>query len=91
MCCYSIYLLHFLILDVSDGLKGDMFNLLGLSQSPVEVKLLVWLPAIAILSLALCLVVFYWIEKPCVDIGKRLIRRLEGGKAMALRMLGTSG
>jgi peptidoglycan/LPS O-acetylase OafA/YrhL len=91
VCCYSIYLLHFLFLDLSDGLKESIFSLSGLNNGPVEVMFLVWFPTIALLMLALCLVVFYCVEKPCVDLGKRLIRRLEAGKTMAPPVLETSG
>lgn len=91
VCCYSIYLLHFLLLDLFDGLKEYMLNLLGLNHSPVEAAFLVWFSTMAILSLALCLVVFYCIEKPCVNLGKRLIRKLEAGKTMVPSVLETSG
>lgn len=82
--CYSIYLLHFLVLDLSDGLKESTFSFLGVDQSPVEVKLLVWLPAVALLCLALCSAVFRGIEKPFVGLGKRLIRRLEDNQVKVL-------
>ena len=91
VCCYSIYLLHFLLLDLFDGLKETIFTLSGLSNNSVEVLFLVWFPIIAFLSLSLCLVVFYCIEKPCVDLGKRLIKRLESGKIMGPPILETSG
>lgn len=91
VCCYSIYLLHFLLLDLFDGLKETIFTLSGLNNGSVEVMFLVWFPIMAFLSLSLCLVVFYCIEKPCVDLGKRLIKRLESGKIMGPPVLETSG
>jgi peptidoglycan/LPS O-acetylase OafA/YrhL len=91
VCCYSIYLLHFLLLDLFDGFKKTIFTLSGLNNGSVEVMFLVWFPIIAFLSLFLCLLVFYCIEKPCVNLGKRLIRRLEAGKTMGPPVLETSG
>lgn len=91
VCCYSIYLLHFLLLDLFDGLRKTIFALFGLNNGSVEVMFLVWFPIVALLSLSLCLVVFYCIEKPCVDLGKRLIRWLESGKTMGPPVLETSG
>ena len=86
-----MYLLHFLLLDLFDRLKETIFTLSGLNNGSVEVMFLVWFPIIAFLSLSLCLVVFYCIEKPCVDLGKRLIKRLESGKIMGPPVLETSG
>ncbi len=88
--CFSIYLFHFLILDILDEVKGQFFDFSGLSHSSVEVKFLIFFPVVSIVSLASCLCVFNWIEKPCVDFGKRIIRRLESGKTVGPPMLGTS-
>ena len=75
--CFSIYLFHFFILDILDKVKEQFFDFSGLSNSSVEVKFLIFFPVVSLVSLASCLCVFHWIEKPCVDFGKRLIRRLE--------------
>lgn len=88
--CFSIYLFHFLILDILDGVKEQFFDFAGLSNSSVEVRFLIFFPVVSVVSLAVCLCVFIWIEKPCVDFGKRLIRRLEAGKAMVPPVLETS-
>lgn len=88
--CFSIYLFHFFILDILDGVKEQFFDFAGLSNSSVEVRFLIFFPVVSIVSLGSCLCVFNWIEKPCVDFGKRLIRRLEAGKAMAPPVLEAS-
>lgn len=66
----------------SDGLKVSVIHWAGLAQSPGEVVFPLWFPIIALISLALGLLVFYGVEKPSVDVGKRLIRRLEPGKVV---------
>jgi len=89
--CFSIYLFHFLILDIFDGVKEQLFDFAGLSNSSVEVRFLILFPVVSVVCLASCLCVFNWIEKPCVDLGKRLIRRLQAGKTMEPPVLETSG
>lgn len=87
VCCYSIYLLHFALLDVCDGFKDDVLRSLGLADSPLEVRFVVWFQIMAAFSLAVCMLVFHWFEKPCVDVGKCLIRRLEADRPAAVPTL----
>lgn len=56
---------------MTDGLKGLLFQAIDLSDAAVEMRFLIWFPCVALLSLAICMLVFRFIEKPCVDLGKK--------------------
>jgi peptidoglycan/LPS O-acetylase OafA/YrhL len=64
VCCYSIYLLHFLVLDLLDGMKNRLLDLFGLIHGPVEVAFLVWFPVIALFCLVLGLVIGVRLNDP---------------------------
>lgn len=74
--CYSIYLFQFPLLDALDPVKNVVFSELGIMGSAVEIKLLVWFPIVALISLVLAFFTFNLIEKPCVSFGKKLIPRV---------------
>lgn len=71
--CYSIYLFQFAVLYALDPVKDAVFSKLGIAESIVEVKLFVWFPIVALISLFLAFFTFNMIEKPCVSVGKKLI------------------
>lgn len=73
VCCYSIYLLHTLVLQFSEPLKVFMFNSLKINQLCCDIKFLIWFPVISIMCLILGLLIFYLVEKPSVNLGKKVI------------------
>ena len=77
ICCYSIYLLQFATLDYTDSFKDWLLGWMGVKGSSVEVRFLMWFPMVAFLNLTLGMVVFRFIEKPCVELGKKVIQSLE--------------
>lgn len=74
--CYSIYLLHFPLLDVADRWQPDLWNALGMMPLRADVKFFVWFALIAFVCLVGSQISFRYFEKPCVDLGKRAIRRV---------------
>jgi peptidoglycan/LPS O-acetylase OafA/YrhL len=77
ICCYSIYLLHILVLQLSEPLKVFIFNSLKINQLYGDIKFLIWFPMISIVCLILGLLIFYLVEKPSVNLGKKVILLLE--------------
>jgi peptidoglycan/LPS O-acetylase OafA/YrhL len=74
--CYSIYLTHFLLLNLGTGAMAWIIVHTGAANHSLEVRLLVALPIVAAVSLALAFVTFNLIERPCIRLGKRLVARL---------------
>jgi peptidoglycan/LPS O-acetylase OafA/YrhL len=72
-CCYSLYLLHVIILSSLQPFLPRFLALLGLSGASVDVKFAVWYPVVALVGLGAGLVSFICIERPCVRAGKRVI------------------
>ncbi|MEI8033181.1 MAG: acyltransferase [Chlorobiaceae bacterium] len=68
--CYSIYLFQFPLLDALDPYKIILFNNLGLSGASVDVKLLIYFPVVAMISLFLAFFTFNLIELPFLRLGK---------------------
>jgi len=77
ICCYSIYLLHPIVLEYSESAKFFIFNLLNLNNASVDLKFCIWFPIISALCLVPGLLVFYLVERPSVNLGKKVIRLLE--------------
>jgi len=77
VCCYSIYLLHFFVLDSTDGLKQQLLDFLGLGDASVEIRFLIWFPIVALINLMLGMLLFRYLEKPCVQLSKKVIHTLE--------------
>lgn len=73
VCCYSIYLLHLIVLQYSEPLKVFVFNSLKINQLCGDIKFLIWFPVVSIMCLILGSVVFYLLEKPSVNAGKKVI------------------
>jgi peptidoglycan/LPS O-acetylase OafA/YrhL len=74
--CYSIYLFQFPLLDALDPVKNMLFSNIGIIDSPVEIKLLVWFPIVALISLGVAFFTFNLIEKPCIVYGKKFISKI---------------
>ena len=77
ICCYSIYLLHPVVLQYSEPLKKIIFNSLNIEQLCVDLKFCIWFPLVSVMCLILGLLIFYLVEKPSVNLGKKVIRLLE--------------
>ena len=71
-CCYSIYLLHWIILLVIQHLNIPRIATLA----PVA-EFAVWFSAIMAISWIVGNTCYQWIEKPCINAGKALIVRLD--------------
>ncbi len=76
--CYSIYLCHALILTYLDPIKIWIFNGLHLNQSWGEVRFFVWFAIACPTTLLAGYVMFNLIEKPCINIGKFIIKKMNG-------------
>jgi peptidoglycan/LPS O-acetylase OafA/YrhL len=76
--CYSIYLLHFVILRwTAPTLQTWIAHLVGPGVA-VEVRFGLTFPLMIALSLAVGHCCFHLIEKPCVHLGKFLIGKING-------------
>lgn len=71
--CYSIYLTHYLIIHFAEPYQSQIQKFMGIDQSSVEVKMLLWFPLVAVISLGMGFIGFELIEKPSIYLGKRLI------------------
>ena len=74
--CYSIYLFHIPLLTALEPLKDWLFLKIGIVNAMVEIKVLVWFPFVALISFFLAFFTFNLIEKPCVNLGKKLIPKI---------------
>ncbi len=74
--CYSIYLFHLLLSESLEPVRRWLFDALHLSGAPGEIQFLIWFPIFAAVNLLLGVVSFRLVEKPCVNLGKRVIQRL---------------
>jgi peptidoglycan/LPS O-acetylase OafA/YrhL len=77
VCCYSIYLLHPVVLQYSEPLKTIIFNSLNIEHSSVDIRFCVWFPLVSGMCLISGLFIFYLVEKPSVNLGKKVILLLE--------------
>ena len=73
--CYSIYLFQFPLLDALDPYKIIFFNKIGLSNACVDLKLLIYFPLVALISLFLAFFTFNIIEYPFVWVGKKVNKK----------------
>lgn len=71
--CYSIYLLQFVAITVLNPLRDSLFQMLHITASHYEVRLLVYYPVLLTILLVTAFFTFNFIEKPCIDLGKKLI------------------
>jgi len=82
--CYSIYLLHFLVLRFADPFLQSLMKQAGIGDAAVELRFLLAFPIVSLISLLVGYCCFNLIEKPSVQFGKTVINR--GG---AVRNLAT--
>jgi peptidoglycan/LPS O-acetylase OafA/YrhL len=80
-CCYSIYLLHFGVLLGLTGLNRWLFLKLGLENSTVEVRFVIWFIIVGAICLVFGLIMFRYLEKPFVRMGKAVVNRINGVNA----------
>ncbi len=73
--CYSIYLLHWAIVAYLKPLQARLFKLIGAENFSHEVRLLIWFPVVAAVCFTAGWACFNLIEKPCVRLGKRVVRK----------------
>jgi len=74
--CYSIYLFQFPLLNILDPFKNILFQKLGVVNSIVEVRLIIYFPLIMLISFGLAFLSFNLIEKPSVNFGKKVIPKI---------------
>ncbi len=81
ICCYSIYLFHIVLIRYLEPVRVWCLETLHLTGAPGEIRYLAWFPIFAAINLLFGVICFQLIERPCVDLGKKLIRSLEPRKA----------
>ena len=81
-CCYSIYLFHLQLLNFISPFINNAFRYFGLDSAFVELKFLIIFVVTASLSLGLGTISFRLIEKPCVELGKRVISAINSNKSI---------
>jgi hypothetical protein len=82
--CYSIYLLHFILLYEAVGTITRLLRQPFLAHHSAEVQFAVVYVVVASICLGLGFVAFNFIEKPFVELGRRFVRRLEAGERAAV-------
>lgn len=73
LCCYSIYLFHGLLGQHLYSVQWQYFRLLGMLGSGQEVQSFFWFFPYAGISLVIGLLSFHFFERPCVNLGKRVL------------------
>lgn len=79
--CYSVYLLHQLVLRYTAPFLVELSRLLGIAEAAVEIRFLVGFPVVAAVCLGVGYCCFNLIERPSVRLGKGMIGRLAGARA----------
>lgn len=74
--CYSIYLLHFVILKYAVPYIQSLIKMINIQNSPVEVQFCIAFPIVAVISLFVGYCCFNLIEKPSVKLGKIVINKV---------------
>lgn len=74
--CYSIYLLHFALLDSMHPVKKYLMTALELESAHAELRALVWVPLVLVCVYSLSTITWKYIELPFIHLGKKLISRL---------------
>ena len=77
-CCYSIYLLHLLVLSLLDPIKIQYLNYLELDRSEIGLALLFWFPIAALVNLGVGTVTYYAIERPWMSAARAFTHALRG-------------
>lgn len=71
-CCYSIYLLHFLIMSLLDPIRVHSLNYLGVKPIQVGLAMSLWFPVVLLVCLFVGTLTFYAIEQPCIAAARAL-------------------
>ena len=71
-CCYSIYLLHLLIMALLDPIRVHSLNYLGVKAIQVGLAMSLWFPIVALVCLAVGTLTFHAIEQPCIAAARAL-------------------
>ena len=74
--CYSIYFVHFLVIEYIKPFRDGILHFLNLNLFPLEVQIGVMFVIYSTISLGIAYLTFHLIEKPCVQCGKKLIPRI---------------
>lgn len=74
---YSLYLLQFIVLELLRPYSNLLSNTTILSHLPYEVRLLIFYPLYCFMMLGLSALTFKFIELPCIEDGKKILRRLD--------------
>jgi len=72
--CYSIYLLHWIIIDALRPAQDWVFGAINLGRYALELRLVLWFPVVAAVCLGCGWAAFTFIEKPCVNLGKLTVK-----------------
>jgi peptidoglycan/LPS O-acetylase OafA/YrhL len=83
ICCYSIYLFHFLVLQFGARFVDRAIDVWGLAAAPREIRFAIFFVAAAAACLALGTAGFQLIEYPFISLGKRVIARWNGEETAA--------
>lgn len=76
IACYSIYLLHPLVLGGLAPHLESAFVRIGMAGATRDVRFLLALPLFALASLAMGLTVWHGFERPCIQLGRQINARL---------------
>jgi peptidoglycan/LPS O-acetylase OafA/YrhL len=79
--CYSIYLMHFIVLDLLDARIIRGLTDLHLNGAPLELRIVVTFIPISAICLALGVVSYNAIELTCVRAGRRVVARINRSPA----------
>lgn len=77
ICCYSIYLLHLMVIALMIIPKQRLFVWLGITEAPILVRFAVYFPIIAAINLVLGIAMYSLFERTFILWGKRLVTWLE--------------
>ncbi len=74
--CFSIYLLHDLVIDLSMPLRNKLFYLIGLSSQSTEVQFILWFPILILICVFFGSWSFKLIEENFILLGKQISKKL---------------
>jgi peptidoglycan/LPS O-acetylase OafA/YrhL len=77
ICCYSIYLLHLLFLRWASPYQERCYLALGVGSAPWPFRFALWYATAALICLALGTLSYKLIERPCVQLGRKILDHLE--------------
>lgn len=74
--CYSIYFIHFLVIEYLKPYRDGILHFLRLNLYPMEFQIGAMFIIFSTVSFGIAYFTFHLIEKPCVQCGKSLIPRV---------------